>query len=169
MSRWGRAASFKMCMRAKSFQLSLTLCDPMDRSPPGYPVHGVSQARILEGVAISSSRGSSKPRDGTRISYVSLHWQAGSLPQVPLGKPLNKHSWVETEAQAEARALSHPLSQCLVGVWEMAAHPFCWVLSHSDQHKRGRCLGRLCGQLRKPTNHISILSQYVSESSVTFI
>ena len=38
---------------AKSF---LTLCDPMDCSPPGFSVHGISQARILEWVAISSSR-----------------------------------------------------------------------------------------------------------------
>ena len=36
-----------------------TLCDPMDCSPPGFSVHGISQARILEWVAISFSRGSS--------------------------------------------------------------------------------------------------------------
>ena len=34
-------------------QLCLTFCDPMDYSPPGSSVHGLSQARILEGVAIS--------------------------------------------------------------------------------------------------------------------
>ena len=39
-------------------------CDPMDGSPPGSSVHGIFQARILEWVAISSSRGSSQPRDG---------------------------------------------------------------------------------------------------------
>ena len=32
----------------KSFQLCLTLCDPMDRGPPGFSVHGILQARILE-------------------------------------------------------------------------------------------------------------------------
>ena len=37
----------------------LTLFDPMDHSPPGFSVHGVSQARILEWVTISFSRGSS--------------------------------------------------------------------------------------------------------------
>ena len=37
-------------------------------SPPGFTVHGILQARILEWVAISSSRGSSQPRDGTRIT-----------------------------------------------------------------------------------------------------
>ena len=48
-----------------------TLCDPGDYSPPGSSVHGVSQARILEWVAISYSRGSSQPRDQTHISCVS--------------------------------------------------------------------------------------------------
>ena len=42
-----------------------TLCDPMDCSPPGSSVHGIFQARLLEWVAISFSRGSSWPRDGT--------------------------------------------------------------------------------------------------------
>ena len=45
-------------------------CDPMDSSPPGS-VHGILQARILEWVAISFSRGSSQPRDWTWVSYIS--------------------------------------------------------------------------------------------------
>ena len=49
----------------------LTLCDPLDGSPPGSPVHGILQARILEWVAMPSSRGSSSPRDGTHISCIS--------------------------------------------------------------------------------------------------
>ena len=43
----------------------------MDCSLPGSTVHGILQARILEWVAVPSSRGSSRPRDGTRVSYVS--------------------------------------------------------------------------------------------------
>ena len=43
----------------------LTLCDPMDCSLPGSFLHGISQKRILEWVAISFSRGSSRPRDQT--------------------------------------------------------------------------------------------------------
>ena len=39
-----------LCMRAKSLQLCPTLCEPMDRSLPGYSVHGILQARILEWV-----------------------------------------------------------------------------------------------------------------------
>ena len=44
------------------------LYDPMDCSPPGSSVHGLPQVRILERVAISSSRGSSRPRDWTLLS-----------------------------------------------------------------------------------------------------
>ena len=58
----------------------LTLCNPMDYSPPGSSVHGVLQARILEWVVISS-RGSSQSKDRTRISCLSsigrqmlFHW-----------------------------------------------------------------------------------------------
>ena len=46
-------------------------CDPMDCSLPDSSVRGISQARILERVAISSSRGSSWPRDQTHVSCVS--------------------------------------------------------------------------------------------------
>ena len=55
----------------KLLQLCPTLCDPMDCSPPGSSVHGTFLARILEFVAMSSSRGSSQHRDQTRISYAS--------------------------------------------------------------------------------------------------
>ena len=62
------------CLVAK---ICLTLCNPMDYSPPGSSVHGISQVRILEGVAISSSRGSSQPKDQTHLSWVSC--TAGGL------------------------------------------------------------------------------------------
>ena len=47
-----------------------TLCNPMDCSPPGSSVHGILLARILEWVAISFSRGSSRPRDRTQVSCI---------------------------------------------------------------------------------------------------
>ena len=47
-----------------------TVCDPMDCSLPGFSVHGILQARILEWVTISFSRGSSWPRDRTRVSCI---------------------------------------------------------------------------------------------------
>ena len=49
-------------------QLRLTLRNPLNCSPPGSSVHGISQARILERVAMSSFRGSSQPRDQSHIS-----------------------------------------------------------------------------------------------------
>ena len=42
-------------------------------SPPGFSVHGIFQARILEWVAISSCKGSSQPRDQTRVSCIGRH------------------------------------------------------------------------------------------------
>ena len=53
-------------------QSCLTLCDPVDCSLPGSSVHGILQARILEWVAISFSRGSSQPRDQ---AWVSCIWE----------------------------------------------------------------------------------------------
>ena len=44
-------------------KLCLTLCDPVDCSPPGSSVHGILQANLLEWVAVPFSRGSSRPRD----------------------------------------------------------------------------------------------------------
>ena len=51
-------------------QSCLTLCDPMDSSLSGSSLHGILQARVLEWVAISFSRGSSRPRDRTRVSCI---------------------------------------------------------------------------------------------------
>ena len=45
--------------------------DSVDYNPPGSSVHRILQARILEWVALPSSRGSSPPRDGTQVSYIS--------------------------------------------------------------------------------------------------
>ena len=52
-------------------QLCTTLCNPMNCSPPGSFVLGILQARILEWVAMLSSRGSSRPRDWTRVSCIA--------------------------------------------------------------------------------------------------
>ena len=60
-----------VCVCVKLLQMCLTLCDPMDCSPLGSSVHGILQARILEWIAMPSSRRSSWPRDWTHISYVS--------------------------------------------------------------------------------------------------
>ena len=63
----------------------LTFWNPMVYSPPDSSVHGISQARILEWLAVSFFRESSRARDRTQVS----HMQADSLPSEPPVKPIN--------------------------------------------------------------------------------
>ena len=70
-------------------QSCLTLCDPMNYSPPGFSVHGIFQARILELVAISSSR------DWICISCISCIGRWIFFNTFPHGKPMYLHTcWV---------------------------------------------------------------------------
>ena len=71
------------CVHAKLLQSGLTLCDPMDCSPPGSSVHGIFQTRVLEWVAMPSSRGFSQPVDRTPVSCTA----GGFFTAEPLGKP----------------------------------------------------------------------------------
>ena len=76
-----------VCLRAQSFsRVRLTLRDPLLCSPPGSSVHGISQARKQEWVAIFSSRGSSRPRDQTHVSLAS-----GFFTLSHLGSPVYRH------------------------------------------------------------------------------
>ena len=84
-----------MCSVAQSCP---TLCDPIGCSPPGSSVHQIPQARILEWVAISSSRGSN-PGIPTHISCISCigrwilyHWRSLGSP----GKPVKPTKYRET-------------------------------------------------------------------------
>ena len=70
-------------MKVLTAQSCPTLCDPMDCSPPGYSVHRTFQARILEWIAISSSR--DLPNQGIESASHAL---AGRFfTTEPLGKP----------------------------------------------------------------------------------
>ena len=80
---------FYGCMRAKSLQSCLTLGDSMDCIPPGSSVHGILQARILERVAISSSRRSCLGTESLSLMSSALAggffttstiWEAPSYP-----------------------------------------------------------------------------------------
>ena len=75
-------------MCAKSLQSCLTLCDLTDCSPPGSSLHGILQEEILEWVAMASPPPGDLWDPGIeRTSPCLLHWQMGSLPLVPPGKP----------------------------------------------------------------------------------
>ena len=73
------------CVLAQLLSHVWLFWDPMDCSPPGSSVQGIHQARILEWVAISSSRGSSWPRDRTFISclgrQILYHWATWEAPR----------------------------------------------------------------------------------------
>ena len=77
----------------------MTLCDPMDCSLPGSSVHGISQARTLEWVAVSYSRGSSWPRDQICVSCIGRqilhHWatREALILHLDLAKKLRSKGW----------------------------------------------------------------------------
>ena len=121
---------------AQSLQSCLILCNPMECSPPGFFIHGILQVGTLEWVAMPSSRGSSRIRDRTYISYVSCigrqifttsaawealgrswsrelgssaprHWKG---PQVPSGLSLCYTSWVLSLSTQCKPTLQHCIS-----------------------------------------------------------
>ena len=75
---------FFTCMQGKLLQLCLTLYDPIHCSQPGSSVHGILQARILEWVAISSSRGSSWTRiEPTSLTLAGVFFTTSATWKIP--------------------------------------------------------------------------------------
>ena len=73
---------------AKSLQSCLTLCDPIDSSPPGSPVPGILQARILEWIAMSFSNAWKwrvKVKLLSRVRLLATPWTAARQAPLPLG------------------------------------------------------------------------------------
>ena len=90
-------------------QSCLTLCDPMDCSLPGSFVHGIFQARVLEWVAISFSRRSSRLKDWTQVSRIaSRHftlWAIRALPQgLYLILTLGQQKWLRVYRKQRLRS-----------------------------------------------------------------
>ena len=74
-----------VCRLSRSSRVRL-FCDAMGCSSPGSPVPAILQARTLERLSTTSSRGSSRTRESPSPSCL-LYWQAGSSPLQPAGKP----------------------------------------------------------------------------------
>ena len=87
-----------------------TLCDPINCSLPGSSVYGIFQARVLEWVAISFSRGSSQPRDWTRVSRTA-------------------DRCFTIRATREAHSQSYGFSSCHVWMWELD-HKEDWAVKN---------------------------------------
>ena len=123
---------FLASVHAKSFHSCPTFCDPMDSSPPGSSVHEILQARILEWVAMSSSRGSSLPGDWICISYVSCigrwvlyHWSHVRSPLGLLITVQKKKKSISKECRASRGKVGepgcHPPQLChWPAVWDLA-------------------------------------------------
>ena len=115
----------------------------MGCSPPGSFVHGILQARVLEWVAISSSRGSSWPRDWTRVSFISCIGRQILHHLSHLGRPLNAPitSSLSTSAPAlpaawECRSALGPHPHALT-VWLTDCSPSFELVASSGHTSRG--------------------------------
>ena len=95
--------------------LCVTLCDSMDWSTPGSPVHGILQGRILEWVAIHFSRGSSRPRNRTRVSCEPA-LQVDSFDTEPLGKPRRALLKTQPTRTVISFQMACP-SPCFLRIW----------------------------------------------------
>ena len=121
-------------MPARSLELCPTLSDPLDCSPPGSFVHGILQARLLEWVAVPSSRGSSQPRDSTCVSCTAgwacreAHTGSGWAPNPTWLTPLFKGElWIQTRRGAlRGLALSCHESRNSQQLQEAAGTDFPW-------------------------------------------
>ena len=122
-------------------QLCLTLGDPMHSSPPGSSVLGVFQTRILEWVDISFSRGSSRPRNQTHVSwiagrfftveppgnpsYLRIKWvkickvfrRVSDLFSCPFSNIVNKHTSTYTHMRSSSSYLSSDEREKDIASW----------------------------------------------------
>ena len=96
-------------------QSYLTLCDPMDCSPPGSSVHGILQGRIMEWLAIPFSRRSPQPRNQTWVSHI-----AGRFVNIWATREAHGHVHTPIFKRDNHKILlnsTEPSAQCFVAAW----------------------------------------------------
>ena len=177
-----------------TLQSCLTLCDPMDHSPPDSSVHGILQVRILEWAVIPFYKGSSQPQDRP-ASQCLLHWQAGSLELAPKGhsvqfrsvtqscptlcEPMNRSTpglpvhhqlpeFTETHVHRVGDAIqpSHPLSSPSLPAPNRSQHQtlFQWV---NSSHEVAKVLEFHYWNPNQRQCHRTLFSvSYISESEI---
>ena len=155
------------CIACSVAQSCPTLCNPMNCGLPGSSVHGILQARLLEWIAVSSSRVSSWPMSGW--SPCLLHWQVDSLPLSHLGsldllaihykrlggcvcvcvcvlvRVETQNEPYEQEAYAACYAVSNKTSNCNLGVSCLLPDP--WTVADFYMHRISRLFATLCTEM----------------------
>ena len=131
MRRW-ISCDWAVC--AKSLQSCPTLCDPMDCSLPGSSVHGFSRQEFWDGLLFPSSHRIFPMQVLNLCLLCLLHWQVGSLPWVPPGKPWL--GWNLPKVGKTEICYSDKASRRLVSPNESIIHPgknIC-LQTHLPQH-----------------------------------
>ena len=100
--------------------MSVALCDPMTHSPPGSSVHGILQTKIVEWVAIPSSRGSSWPRDWTQVSCIVGGFLTTALLVAQMVKNLPAMQVTRVRSLCQEDALEKGMAtQSIILVWRI--------------------------------------------------
>ena len=128
---WGQLESHLSCSTTEWLWRSVlvaqscpTLCDPMDCSLPSSSVHGILQDRILEWISIPFSRGSSQPRDQSRVSCITCGlftiWATREAPFLSKNTSNSsgflKHMWWLIHVKYETPK------------WEHFSNPVCFIV-----------------------------------------
>ena len=124
------------CKSAKSLQLHLILCYPMDYSLPGSSVHGILQARIQERVAMPSSRGSSQPRNQTQVFCSASRFFTAEPP-----RELKAESW-------NIDILYIDLLYLYISIWFTVLQYFDHLMQRTDTLEKTLMLGKIEGGRR---------------------
>ena len=145
-------------MKSELAQSCLTLCDPMDCCSPGFSINGIFQAIVLEWVAISFSRGSSRPRGWTLVSHIISRcftiWATREVLSISVNMPLI------------ARALNFSTTVLYIKKkfnWKLIAFQccvgFCYILTCCCSVLQ-LCL-TVCGPMNCSTPGLSVLHHHL--------
>ena len=134
------------CCRCLVAQSCLTLCHPMGCSPPGSSVHGILQARILEGVAMFSSKRFSQPKYRTWIACISCT-AGGFFYHWAMGKAWNLRGvymlWYQVAHMPTCSAAREPHMGLQVGFFSFFKAPVKIFYSTNNTTKTSRCMPKL--------------------------
>ena len=130
---------------AKSLQLCLTLCDPIDGSPPGSPVPGILQARTLEWIAISSSKAwkwKVKMKSLSRVWLLETPWTAAY--QAPLSMGFSRQEyWSGVPYFQLQHTISSYVYPCLTDLHHSLQKKICYHQKELKQRPHQQSLGRI--------------------------